>query len=131
MLDVIHAQKLGFLGQPFTRVVDQHAADRQVGDRSHHRQGKQGRQHEAKEQPLAYATPECLAQQHDSVILGQTDEAAIAGTDDVVPSFGACDLLGGCAVLADAVQVEVWGATIILSGRTTFMMAGGEESKAA
>ena len=24
-----------------------------------------------------------------------------------------------------------WGATIILSGRTTFMMAGGEESKAA
>ena len=24
-----------------------------------------------------------------------------------------------------------WGATLILSGRTTFMMAGGEESKAA
>ncbi len=24
-----------------------------------------------------------------------------------------------------------WGATMILSGRTTFMMAGGEESKAA
>jgi hypothetical protein len=24
-----------------------------------------------------------------------------------------------------------WGATIILSGRTTIMMAGGEESKAA
>ena len=26
---------------------------------------------------------------------------------------------------------EVWGATLILSGRTTSMMAGGEESKAA
>ena len=26
---------------------------------------------------------------------------------------------------------ECWGATIILAGRTTNMMAGGEESKAA
>ncbi len=32
----------------------------------------------------------------------------------------------------DFVQRQtVWGATIILSGRTTTMMAGGEESKAA
>jgi hypothetical protein len=28
-------------------------------------------------------------------------------------------------------EFMAWGATIILSGRTTFMMAGGEESKAA
>jgi hypothetical protein len=30
-----------------------------------------------------------------------------------------------------AVRGPEWGATMILSGRTTFMMAGGEESKAA
>jgi hypothetical protein len=28
-------------------------------------------------------------------------------------------------------QHQGWGAIIILSGRATFMMAGGEESKAA
>jgi hypothetical protein len=29
------------------------------------------------------------------------------------------------------ILLPLWGATIILSGRTTIMMAGGEESKAA
>jgi hypothetical protein len=35
------------------------------------------------------------------------------------------------ALGASALAMPFWGATIILSGRTTIMMAGGEESKAA
>jgi hypothetical protein len=39
--------------------------------------------------------------------------------------------VGVAGDVADLVGTQVWGATLILSGRTTTMMAGGEESKAA
>jgi hypothetical protein len=37
----------------------------------------------------------------------------------------------GSVLLLPSTTSVTWGATLILSGRTTTMMAGGEESKAA